>query len=51
MLGIVLVWLAAIAGMIIMKKMEPECFWPYAIYAAIIATMVTVLLTLYIFQS
>ena len=51
MLGVVLVWMAAIAGMIMMKKMESECFWPYAVYAVTIATVVTVILILYIYQQ
>lgn len=51
MWAVALVWLAAIVGMIIMKKMEPECFWLYAVYVVVIATTVTVLLTLYIYQS
>ena len=43
MLGIILVWLAAIDGMIMLKKMKHECFLPYAVYAVTIATTVTVL--------
>lgn len=39
-----IVWIAAIAGIVAMKKIEPSALWLYAPYAIIIAVFVTVII-------
>mgnify|MGYP001638709473 FL=1 len=38
-----LVWIAAVIGCIVMKKIQPEIFWPYLIYALCICVAVTMI--------
>ena len=38
-----LVWIAAVIGCIVMKKIQPETFWLYLIYALCICMAVTMI--------
>lgn len=47
MIALVVVWLAVIIGTIIMKKIQPEVWIPYTIWAVFIAVLFTVFLFQY----
>jgi len=35
------VWIAAVIGCVVMKKIQPEAFWPYLIYVLAICVGIT----------